>query len=1041
MITMYVMFTYVKRRSLDFVFWFLLVFEAQQTASHWTDWYNDPGQRHGDVEKIDDIRYMYPNWLCDNPTAIDAVTLDGVPALSTGDVFRQFNASGLVCRNEDQKNGTCHDYKVRFCCPGSRGAKTCASEESLKRYPIVSSFSVNITEDIGPGMPIYDVAGFRSEDHFTNFSSVEIVYGNQFNRFGIDPIDERRYVVVAAYLSANITENFNLTLHAMETNGTVQAYGLLVFVNDVAHWPPFYNERCETPERPSTMQPYPWIIDVRLNGFDRWASEVGNPNTGSDFYGDINNSQCDITVYTPMSKKVNDLNLKDIFLQITDKANHQVQTIKVQNGMFFDFTGALRWTKHEFEWNYAPARPFMKRVSSKVSKELYQRFISEHVLVKFVLENYNTHQHPVFQVSVQDHRKNLIMAVQSAEIAFIGCPYGRFGAKCDKECMCKNGASCHVWNGACKCSPEWQGPACDIPTAPRLILSVVSGGVTVPLHGVIRLRCFITGIRSEIVKWEHYGADLLADDLKHARIETGAISSTRVLALSKATYGDSGNYRCVATGYGKEKKFTSNVVNISIEGCPVNTWGNNCTKKCNCVHASTCTLSTGCQCLKGWTGETCNRDTEKPSIKGCPSDITRFVSSSSDMVNVTWPPVTATDNDEVANMTSTHESGQLFPHGNSEVIISVFDNWNNSDECTFLVSIKDQWNGETGRQIIGIIAATCSVFVVFSIITIVRLRMKKSKPKWDGYCRLEIKDAQRRGKPLPGVKNFHRTQLEILNHLGQGQFSNVHRARLTLSRDNVTPVAVKILKDDIEYRPTFDQEIQLLQRLQDHANVIKLIGVVSEPSYCCTITELMRQDLLIYLKKSKSEDSKLTVKQLDRSLVTFALHVARALEYLNHQQVVHRDIAARNILISFDDVAKIADFGLSRDVYQKGQYQRHPMGGMLVPVRWMAPEALSPGVYSHKSDIWSYGVLLWEMATRGDIPYPEFQSLEPAFLARELTTGHRMLKPRHCTEDMYGLMRHCWKKDPEERPLASGLVNNILRFEKSNREMVFYVGQ
>ncbi|XP_070563387.1 uncharacterized protein [Ptychodera flava] len=791
---MYVMFTYVKGRLLNFVFWFLLVFEAQQTASHWTDWYNDPGQRHGDVEKIDDIRFMYPNWLCDNPTAIDAVTVDGVPALSTGDVFQQFNASGLVCRNDDQKNGKCHDYKVRFCCPGSRGARTCTSEESLNRYPIVSSFSVNITEDVGPGMPIYDVAEFQSEDNFTVFSSVEIVYGNQYNRFCMSA--DWRYVVVAAYMSANITENFNLTLHAV-TNGTVQAYSLLVFVNDVAHWPPFYNERCETPERPATMKPWPWIIDVRLNGFDRWASMMGNPDAGKDFYGDINNSQCDITVYSPIPRKGKGLNLKDISLQMTNKANHQVQTIEMQDGIFSDSTGAVvvRLTRHEFEWDYAPARIFMKRLSSRFSKEAYQHYISKYELGQYVWQNFNTRQHLVFQISLQGQNKHLSLAVESAEIAVIGCPYGRFGIKCSQQCMCKNGASCHGWNGACKCTPGWQGPACDIPTTPRISLSVVSGRATVPLHGVIRLRCFITGVRSEIVNWEHYGADLLADDLNNARIKKVSISSTRMLALSKATYGDSGNYRCSAAGYGKGQRFTSNVVKISIEGCPVNTWGSNCTKKCNCVHASTCTLSTGCRCLKGWTGRICDRDTETPSIHGCPSDITRFVSSPSDMVNVTWPPVTATDNDEIANMISTHESGQLFPVGRSKVIISVFDNWNNSDVCIFIVSIKEEWNGETGRQIIGIIAAICSVFVVFCIITIVKLRMKKSKPKWDGYCRLQSKDAQRSRTPLPGIKNFHREQLEILDRLGEGAFSNVHKARLTLSRDDFMVVAVKILKD------------------------------------------------------------------------------------------------------------------------------------------------------------------------------------------------------------------------------------------------------
>ncbi|XP_070561676.1 tyrosine-protein kinase receptor Tie-1-like isoform X2 [Ptychodera flava] len=106
---------------------------------------------------------------------------------------------------------------------------------------------------------------------------------------------------------------------------------------------------------------------------------------------------------------------------------------------------------------------------------------------------------------------------------------------------------------------------------------------------------------------------------------------------------------------------------------------------------------------------------------------------------------------------------------------------------------------------------------------------------------------------------------------------------------------------------------------------------------------------------------------------------------------------------------------------------------MLVPIRWMAPESLATGVYTYKSDIWAYGVLLWEMATLGDIPYPEFQPLDPDFLSRKLCEGYRMPKPARCTDDIYGMMRHCWRNSPDERPTATGLVNNMSGLEICNK--------
>ncbi|XP_070563671.1 fibroblast growth factor receptor 3-like [Ptychodera flava] len=404
---------------------------------------------------------------------------------------------------------------------------------------------------------------------------------------------------------------------------------------------------------------------------------------------------------------------------------------------------------------------------------------------------------------------------------------------------------------------------------------------------------------------------------------------------------------------------------------------------------------------------------------------------SADEANVTWHAIKATDNDGISEIISTHKSGQLFPVGNSKVVISVFDHQNNSAICSFTVTVNSY--SSQNNYIVPVVTVCGCIFLLATIFAVIRAKTLRPLHR---YSRLERMENEWEMKIPVDVKTFKSSQLKILDILGEGMFSKVHKAKLTLTPEDVRMVAVKILKDDAEYSHTFVQEFQLLDKLKGHPNVIELTGVVFERGQCCIITELMRKDLLDYLKEW--EDTRKVTLEFDKLLFEFALHITRALEHLENQQVVHRDIAARNILISFDDIAKIADFGLSRDIYQKGQYQRHAKQGTLVPIRWMAPESLLTGVYTNKTDIWSYGELLWEMVTLGDTPYPEFLPIDSDFLTRQLCTGYRMPKPCHCTDDIYGMMRHCWRNDPEERPTAAGLSNNISRLKRCNKGLFLF---
>ncbi|XP_055286162.1 tyrosine-protein kinase Fer isoform X1 [Moschus berezovskii] len=271
--------------------------------------------------------------------------------------------------------------------------------------------------------------------------------------------------------------------------------------------------------------------------------------------------------------------------------------------------------------------------------------------------------------------------------------------------------------------------------------------------------------------------------------------------------------------------------------------------------------------------------------------------------------------------------------------------------------------------------------------------------------------------PIPKDKKW------VLNHedvtlgelLGKGNFGEVFKGILK----DKTAVAVKTCKEDLpqELKIKFLQEAKILKQY-DHPNIVKLIGVCTQRQPIYIIMELVPGgDFLTFLRKRK-DDIKL------KQLVKFSLDVASGMSYLESKNCIHRDLAARNCLVGENNVLKISDFGMSRQE-DGGVYSSS--GLKQIPIKWTAPEALNYGRYSSESDVWSFGILLWETFSLGVCPYPGMTNQQ----AREqVERGYRMSAPQHCPEDIFKIMMKCWDYKPENRPKFSELQKELAVIKK-----------
>ncbi|XP_008108408.2 protein-tyrosine kinase 6 [Anolis carolinensis] len=266
-------------------------------------------------------------------------------------------------------------------------------------------------------------------------------------------------------------------------------------------------------------------------------------------------------------------------------------------------------------------------------------------------------------------------------------------------------------------------------------------------------------------------------------------------------------------------------------------------------------------------------------------------------------------------------------------------------------------------------------------------------------------------KSMPHWDDWERPKEEfsLIRKVGSGYFGEVYEGYW---KDRVK-VAIKVLaRDDLAHQDMFKNEIEAMKKLR-HKHILSLYAISSLGDPVYIITEFMSKgNLLEFLRGPEGE----WLQKVE--LVDIASQVVEGMCYLESQTFIHRDLAARNILVGENNICKVGDFGMARlikdDIYLS--YSSN------IPYKWTAPEALSHGRYSVKSDVWSFGILLYEIMTLGQNPYPGMSNGE---VFKHVQTGFKMHCPPSCPPTIYGIMCKCWRLNPNERPDFKNLKGEL----------------
>eukprot|EP01136_Pigoraptor_vietnamica_P018213 Opistho-1_new@64454 len=612
-------------------------------------------------------------------------------------------------------------------------------------------------------------------------------------------------------------------------------------------------------------------------------------------------------------------------------------------------------------------------------------------------------------------------------------PSQMYGYGCASYCSCRNGAACNATSGLCTCVLGWSGVICDTivaPSQPRVTATAVSSA-----YGL--------GIR---LNWTHAedssGSPRAWTDWRYEIKRTGCFPKIY-------SVGDVREY--VDTAVVIDQGYTYFVTAFNSRN----------------VSSPEAGLA-GIESLK---------KSEKPSppiITSVTPTLTADQLSSA--IKITWTEDTSSgpilrtyvfrDGVLLFGGLGTlyfEDLNVVYEHSYTYEIISenAFGN-STAATCNGTASIgpikpgsaTNVAQGQSSRgssNVAGPVAGGVVASVVGAagiVAAILFFRKRRSRRKMEALARseLELIDSVVRRPEIAEIE-IPGSCVRLKNRIGEGEFGEVYAADVTMEREGLATTvraAVKTFRvtalstaDEIRSaRSAFMAEIDLMRSIPPHAHIIALLGVCTQSEPNCMVLEFAAHgDLRHFLIDSKAYDVTPT------DLLCFCIDVARGMEHLAKCEIVHRDLAARNCMVvagprpanpqengwtlspKAQVIVKVADMGLSRETGASGDYYVAKTSRKL-PIKWMAPESLEKRIFTHATDVWAFGIVMWEVFARGAKPYP---GLENHAVAGYLAHNKRMDPPSDCPKPLHATMQACWRKHPETRPHFSQLILQLRR--------------
>ncbi|XP_070566853.1 uncharacterized protein [Ptychodera flava] len=862
--------------------------------------------------------------------------------------------------------------------------------------------NVNLSEITRVGEIVYELPRQDLEGNLYHGFTI-IDESNKNERFSVN--SDNGMVSLARYLDYGITSEYDLEFkyyHTVNSTEMCHTFNLTVRVTDDINWPPRFNESCFiSPTESKRPENYPFPVRVICNGIplDETVPFLWNDR----LYLDPANGDCSFIIYFYIGGIVlpgeedKEQQRTDPTVVCTDIENNDV----IQAGTIKMFA---QENYIELPYRLRSDPWFISRAHIGVS------FLAITIASSFIFRSVEGAQ---WKCHVETDSTS-----QTLELTFkvdvIGCPAGKYGIVCDKDCICQNRAKCHVLNRACDCTPGWRGPACDI-AVPAIL---VEPKHKFAYHGdYLTVTCWYYNL--QWATWYRNTTDgYRMIDARNARVNSNEQDNVMIEFVGFTDF-NAGTYVCLA--HDQSGKNWTDVAVLDFKGCIDHKYGDACNLTCDCQNDAECHRYLGCVCRPGWKGKHCEQE--------CP------VGKYGQYCELDCPCVNNATCDHVTGRCTCFDDKSCGETCNIKCECASGYNYNCNatlGECT-CVSAKSTGEGTSNQMLPILYAAIGSVTVLIIVLGLVWLY--KTLLQNQNRQLLREMELENQIKKLlydnAALTNMvlDRADLKVSEEIGVGQYGKVELADLRIGRESLAVAAKSLipgLSTSSSYRD-FCHEVLCLFELKGHPNIIQFFGFVpaGDPKYII-VEYAAKGDLLNYFKRLQAQDGDMRVKAIEEGrLLKFARDVTLAMKYMEVKKFVHRDLACRNILITGDYVAKIGDFGMGRDIYERGEYYKVPWTedqGPL-PLKWMPPEFLSSGHFTTKSDVWSFGVLLWEIASIGDTPY---KNVGMEMVIKLIVEDRRRLdKPENCTDRLYILMLSCWHWDPVLRPTASELTEHL----------------